>query len=162
MKTIIIYSSKYGSTADCAKLLSAGLSSAVELANIDKMNAKNIPLENFDKVILGSSIYIGGISRMMRTFCNENVDILSKKRVGIFLCCGFPAQMNEYLAKNFPAALLKNAVAIENFGGEARVDKLKVMDKLIMKAATKGNYRDLTISHENIKSFIKNFNGCIN
>ena len=91
----------------------------------------------------------------MRAFCNKNIDLLSKKRVGIFLCCAFTAQKDEYLSKNFQPELLKSAVAVKSFGGEARVDKMKTFDKLIMKAATKGDNKDLKISYENIDSFIK-------
>lgn len=155
MNTIIVYSSKYGCTADCATLLKSGLSGTVELANINQTNPKTLLLENFDTVIFGSSIYVGAISKKMRVFCNENIDVLSRKRVGIFLCCAFPAQIDEYLSKNFPSVLLKSAVVIKDFGGEARIDKMKGMDKLIMKAAIKGNYENLKISHEHLESFIR-------
>lgn len=155
MNAIIIYSSKYGCTADCSNYLKSGLSGSVTLADIDKTNSQSIDLKNYDTIIFGSSIYIGGISKKMRTFCNQNIDLLSKKRVGIFLCCSTPAQMDEYLSKNFPSILLKNAVAIKNFGGEVRLDKMKVIDKLIMKAVTKGNYENFQISHKNIESFIR-------
>lgn len=66
MKTIIIYSSKYGCTADCAKELKSGLSGTVELVDIDQTNPKAILLESFDVVIFGSSIYIGAVSKKMR------------------------------------------------------------------------------------------------
>lgn len=153
MNTIIIYSSKYGSTLDCAKSLN--LPGSVSLVDIGKTNPKTISLEHFDTIIFGSSIYIGAISKKMRAFCNDNIDLLSKKRVGIFLCCAFPAQINEYLSTNFPSELLKSAVVVKYFGGEARMDKMKAFDKMIMKAATKGNCENLKISHENIESFIK-------
>ncbi|MDD3417779.1 MAG: flavodoxin domain-containing protein [Lachnospiraceae bacterium] len=154
MNAIIIYSSKYGCTADCAKVLKSRLSGTVELVNIDQTNPKAILLENFDVIIFGSSIYIGAISKKMRAFCNEYIEVLNRKRVGIFLCCAFPEEMNQYLSKNFPELLLKSAVTIKNFGGESRTDKLKGMDKLIMKAATKGDYSKLKISDKNIESFI--------
>lgn len=93
MNTIIIYSSKYGSTEDCAKSLKSGLSGSVTLADINKTNPETIKLENFDTIILGSSIYVGKISKKMRTFCNEKNDMLSRKRMGIFLCCAFPAEI---------------------------------------------------------------------
>lgn len=62
---------------------------------------------------------------------------------------------NHWRSKNFPAALLKSAVVVKDFGGEARIDKLKGMDKLIMKAAIKDNYESLKISHEHLESFIR-------
>ncbi len=155
MNTIIIYSSKYGCTADCAMLLKSGLSGTAELADINEINPKTLLIESFDTVILGSSIYIGAISKKLRAFCIENVDVLSRKRVGIFLCCGVPEQTKEYLSKNFPEALLKRAVVVKDFGGEARMDKLKGLDKLIMRAAMKDNYESLKISHDHLESFIK-------
>lgn len=155
MNTIIIYSSKYGCTADCAALLKSGLPGTVELADINEINPQTLILESYDTVILGSSIYIGAVSKKMRAFCMENADVLSRKRLGIFLCCGFPAQLNEYLSKNFPAVLLESAVVVKDFGGEARIEKLKGINKLIMRAAMKDNYESLKISHEHLESFIK-------
>ncbi|WP_186424104.1 flavodoxin domain-containing protein [Lacrimispora celerecrescens] len=155
MNTIIVYSSKYGCAADCATLLKSGLPGTVELVSINEINSKPLLLDNFDTVILGSSIYVGTISKKMRAFCIENVGVLSRKRVGIFLCCALPAQINEYLSKNFPAALLESAVVIKDFGGEARIGKLKGINKIIMKAALKDNFESLKISHEHLESFIK-------
>lgn len=154
MKTLIIYSSKYGCTADCARGLKSGLSGIVELVSIDETNPETILLENYDTVILGSSIYVGAVSKKMRAFCKEYIEVLNRKKVGIFLCCAFPEEMSQYLSKNFPPALLKSAVTIKNFGGEARMEKLKGMDKLIMKAATKNNSSNLLIFQENIESFL--------
>ncbi|WP_099466923.1 flavodoxin domain-containing protein [Konateibacter massiliensis] len=158
MNTIIIYSSKYGCTADCAEYLKSGLSDSAKLTDIDKTNSNAIALESYDTVIFGSSIYVGAISKKMRKFCKENVELLSKKRVGIFLCCGFPEQAKEYLTTNFPSTLLKSAIVIKDFGGEARIDKMKFIDKSIMKTVMKGNHEALKISHENIDAFIKELN----
>lgn len=155
MNVIIIYSSKYGCTAACAKYLKAGLSDTVTLTNIDNVNTKTIGLENYDTVILGSSIYVGSISKKMRIFCKENIDLLCRKRVGLFLCCAFPEQLTEYISGNFPPALQKNAVVIKDFGGETNMDKMNAIDKMIMKAVTKGNPKSLKILHENIDRFIK-------
>lgn len=159
MKTMILYSSKYGCTADCAKLLQMGLPGSTELANIDQINSKTFSLEPYDTVIMGSSIYIGAISKKMRLFCHEHMEVLGRKRVGIFLCCGTPSELSGYLSKNFPAELLKHAVTVTNFGGEARMDQLKGIDRLVMKIATKGNEKSLNLSHENIAHFIKEIGG---
>lgn len=155
MNTMIIFSSKYGCTAECAEYLKTALSNSVKLMDINNTDIKISDLENYDSILLGSSIYVGAISKKMEIFCEENADLLSKKRVGIFLCCAFQEQLDEYLSKNFPQVLLKNAVVIKSFGGEARLDKMKTIDKLIMKTVTKGNYSNLKISYEEMDSFIK-------
>lgn len=91
----------------------------------------------------------------MRIFCRENADALSRKRVGIFLCCAFSEKVTEYTSKNFPLCLLEHAVVIKAFGADARNEKMKVIDKMIMKAATKGNNEALKISYERMDDFIK-------
>lgn len=155
MNLAVIYSSKYGCTTDCAKYLKAGLSAKVTLVDIETTNTQTIDLEKYDTVILGSSVYIGAISKKMRIFCKENLDLLSRKRVGLYLCCAFPEQAAEYFSKNFPPALLKNAVVVKGFGGEARIEKMKMLDRLIMKAVTKGNHDSLKLSYENMDHFIR-------
>lgn len=156
MSTIIIYSSKYGCTTDCAKYLKSALSGSVTLTDIDNTNV--VSLDNYDTVIIGSSIYIGKISKKIQQLCKEKLNLLNQKKVGIFLCCAFPEQINEYLTTNFPSALLECAATVKCFGGEARVDKMKFIDKSIMKAALKGNNKKLQISHKNMDSFIKELN----
>ncbi len=154
MNTIIIFSSKYGCVEDCASILKDKLAGFVTLVDINKPDIK-FELEKYDTIIIGSSIYVGAISKKLRTLCNEYIDLLSKKRVGIFLCCAFPEQATEYLSANFPSALLKNAATVKMFGGEARLDKMSFIDKLIVKSATKGQYKNLKISHEKIEEFVR-------
>lgn len=158
MNTLILYSSKYGCTADCAKYLEAGLFDPVTLADINNTNLSSLPLHNYDTVILGSSVYVGSISSKLKTFCNENVNTLLQKRVGIFLCCGFPPKLEEYLTTNFPAELLKSALITKDFGGEARIDKMKFMDRILMKIATKGDYSAILVSNENMNDFLEKLN----
>ena len=155
MNTAVIYSSKYGCTIDCANYIKAGLPAKVTLVNIDTTNSQSIDLEMYDTIILGSSIYIGAISKKMRTFCKERMDLLSRKKVGLFLCCAYPEEAAEYFSKIFPPALLKNAVAVKEFGGEARIEKMNTIDKLIMKAVTKGNRDSLKLLYENMDCFIR-------
>ena len=157
MKTLIIYASKYGCTADCAAYLKDKLSSGATLIDINKTN-KQIELEHFSTVIIGGSIYASQLySKELRMFCKNNIDTLCKKKIGIFLCCAQIAEANEFFTKNFPADLLGHAKAIEVFGSEARLKKMKFLDKSILKAVTKGNFSSFKISYENIENFAKKF-----
>lgn len=154
MSTVIIYSSKYGCTEDCANYIKRSLSDISALVDINKTKFSTICIENYDTVIIGSSIYIGAISKKMQIFCKEYVDVLCTKRIGIFLCCGFSADMETYLTKNFSSVLLEKAVVTKCFGGEGRPNNMKGLDRLILKVATKGKHESLKISYENIDSFI--------
>lgn len=157
MNTIIIYSSKYGCTKDCANILKNKLSDSVTIVDINDNNTK-IELSKFDTIIIGSSIYVGSISKKIRVLCNDNIELLNKKRIGIFLCCGFSEQADKYLKSNFPSSLLENANATGIFGSEARLEKMKFLDKLIMKSVAKGNYDNFKISQDSIDNFLKNLN----
>ena len=157
MNTLIIYASKYGSTADCAKYLQTGLTGTVSVVDIETVSAHTINLEPFDTVTIGSSIYVGSISKKMRAFCATFEEVLLKKRVAIFICCGFPAQLSAYLSHNFSPALLEKATLAEPFGGEARLDKMKITDKLIMKTVAKETL-PLEILQPNMDAFIATLN----
>ena len=154
MNTLIVYASKYGTTEDCAKAVQAGLPGDVTLIDVNKLSA-DIALDGYDTVIIGGSVYVGAVSKKLRAFCNEYLDQLSGKRVGIFLCCAQPKQMDDVLTANFPPALVKDVVAVANFGCEAKVDKLKMLDKMIIKAVTGGSYTDWHILPGNIADFIR-------
>ena len=56
MKTLILYATKYGATEACARLLAQNLEGEVQIINIKQ--AKDIDLRKYDRVILGSSIYV--------------------------------------------------------------------------------------------------------
>ncbi|UUC40369.1 flavodoxin domain-containing protein [Clostridioides difficile] len=156
MNTIIIYSSKYGCTKDCANILKNKLSDNITIVDINNNN--KIELSKFDKIIIGSSIYAGSVSKKIRLLCNDNLELLNKKQVGIFLCCGFSEEADKYLKSNFPSSLLESANAIGIFGGEARLEEMKFLDKLIMKAVSKGNYDNFRISQDNIDNFLISLN----
>ncbi|AVD35160.1 flavodoxin domain-containing protein [Clostridioides difficile] len=156
MNTIIIYSSKYGCTKDCANILKNKLSDNITIVDINNNN--KIELSKFDKIIIGSSIYAGSVSKKIRLLCNDNLELLNKKQVGIFLCCGFSEEADKYLKSNFPSSLLESANAIGIFGGEARLEEMKFLDKLIMKAVSKGNYDSFRISQDNIDNFLISLN----
>jgi len=158
MNTIIIYSGKYGTTAECAEILRGKLTGDITLLDMKK-KPEQIELSEYDTIIIGSSIYIGAVSKEIRKLCNDNIELLDNKKVGIFLCCGFAEKMDEYLSSNFPASLRESAKSVKVFGGEARLEKMGFIDKMIMKAAMKGNDRKLGILPENIEAFVTEMNG---
>lgn len=55
MKTLILYATKYGATEACARLLAQNLEGEVQIINIKQAD---IDLRKYDRVILGSSIYV--------------------------------------------------------------------------------------------------------
>ena len=152
MKTLIAYASKYGCTEDCAKSLSVKLSGDVTILNV-KNDPKQIDLKQFDTVIIGGSVYVGRVSKNLRAFCESNLDALLKKNIGVFLCSALAEQFNDTLKNNFPILLLDNAKTTKLFGSEARLEKMNFMDKMMIKAITKGDYSSFKISNNSIDEF---------
>ncbi|MBU3189682.1 flavodoxin domain-containing protein [Clostridium bowmanii] len=129
MKTIIIYSSTYGYTKDCASELSKQLKGEVLLVNV---STDKIPsLNEFDNVVIGGSIYMGQISKKIKAYCTSNIDLLKNKRVGLFLCCGLPENLEKNIKNSFPEELLKKAISLQSFGGELRAEKMKLTHKIL-------------------------------
>jgi len=153
MKTLIVYASKYGCTKDCANYLKAKLPDGAELADIN--GSMQIELNEFETVIIGGPVYAGKVPKKLRVFCQENLDTLTKKRVGIFLCCTLFQQADEFFAGSFPGQLLDRAVTKKVFGSEARLEKMAFFDKAIMKIFTKGDYSRFKVSTESMDEFVR-------
>ncbi|MBC3890006.1 flavodoxin [Acetobacterium paludosum] len=140
MKTLILYASTYGYTQECAAKLSNDLLGDVLLVNI---NADPVPpLEEYDTVLIGGSIYMGQIQKKIKEYCLANADSLKKKNLGFFISCGSAENFDENIKNSFPEALINAALSIENFGGEFRIDKMKLSHKLIMKMVAKATEKD--------------------
>jgi len=156
MRTLILYASKYGFTADCANALNDKLSGEITVLDVESLK-QPVTLSEYDRVILGASIYIGKASKKLREFCTKNLTTLLTKEIGIFLCCALVENVDEFLKNNFPPELLKHAKAIEVFGSEARLDKMSFIDKKIINAVTKGDYSNFKIFDDNIEQFVNGF-----
>jgi len=156
MRTLIVYSTKYGSTGQCAEKLA-------ELTGADlfRLAKKKFPdISQYDAVILGSPVYMGKISPLMQAFLNAHEQKLHDKRVGIFVLCGVPADFKRHLVYNFSFELLEKAEAKECFGGEINQQKLKFFDKLIVKAVAKSRSEGMgesDVSEEKVQSFAQRF-----
>jgi menaquinone-dependent protoporphyrinogen oxidase len=83
MKTAVLYSSKYGTSAFCASQLASNLS--CDLFSLDEM--KTIDISDYDQVILGTSVYMGKIRKAMTHFVDLHQEVLKEKSVSLFFCC---------------------------------------------------------------------------
>lgn len=129
MKTLIVYASKYGFTADCAQALSARLDG--DFATVDVGKAAMPDLGAFDTVILGGPIYMGRIPKPLGAVIQTNLAGLLSRRLALFLTCGLPDQYEQSLKAAFPAELIDKAVSTQCFGGELRTDRMKGVDRMI-------------------------------
>lgn len=156
MNTLIVYSSKYGCTKKCAKMLSNELKDKVDLINLK--DVKDINPSTYDKVIIGGSIYIGKIQKEVKEFCFQHIDVLQNKHIGLFICGMQEDAIEDEINTNFPQELLKIADAKECFGGEFIFDKMKFMDKVVIKKVVKVTSDKTNILVDNINKFVQLMN----
>lgn len=157
MNTLIVYSTKYGCTEKCARMLAKKLEGRVDLCNLKKSNAAD--LAQYDKVIVGGSVYIGRIQKEVREFCSANLETLKNKKAGYFICCmrngeEAEAEINEA----FPQELLRSAAAKDYFGGEFIFKKMNFMERMIVKKVSKIDKDTSNILEDNISRFAQLIN----
>lgn len=157
MNTLIVYSTKYGCTEKCAKMLLDRLNGKIELHNLKESKDTNVT--EYDKVIIGGSIYMGKIQKEVSEFCSKNLDMLKEKKIGLFTCGIRDGNIADtQLNDSFPQEILSNAIAKETFGGEFIFNKMKFMDKFIAKKVAKADKDLSTISEESINKFAQLMN----
>jgi len=132
---LIIYAGKYGYTQECLEKLKADIGEGVIAVDANKGHIPSF--DEYDSVIIGSSIYIGQVHKKIKAFINGNLSELLTKKVGLFLVCGFTEKFDEVLVQNFPKELRNHAVSVECFGGEINVGKMNFLHKNIVKVLEK-------------------------
>lgn len=157
MNALIAYSSKYGCTKKCVELLHKELNGNVEIINLQ--TSKNIDLSKYNKIIIGGSIYMGMIQKEVKEFCNNNLEVLKEKQIGLFIC---GMQEGKFITteinENFPKELLEASIIKEHFGGEFTFSKMKFFEKMIVKMISKTSSDKSNILKDNINKFALEMN----
>lgn len=153
MKALVLYGSKYGCTRECAYLLGEQLGGADV---VDICREASISLDDYDTVLIGSSVYAGRISKAVAKFCATHLNILKQKQIGLFICCAQPDKAMEQLVNGFPSELVESARAKGYFGHQPDIAKLNLLERLIVRAVGKRK-DELNILHDAISSFAKSF-----
>lgn len=155
MKTLILYTTKHGSTQEIAQAIAQKLSDA-QICNLKKESAP--PLAGFDCVVLGSPLTAGQISKNIKEFVQHNSGALQKKRLGFFVSGLDATQEATYLENNFPTELLETAKAKRFLGGVYDPAKCGFLERMVMKAAAKQTAYTSKINPDRINLFVKELN----
>lgn len=137
MKILIVYASRGGATRTCAQLLCDKLKARFEVTLADARGEDNIPSpDDYDIIAIGSPIRMGHIDKNIRSFIKANKDAICAKPSAFFFCCGFPAEADYYIETQIPKDV-DFSLGCHCFGGELKPEKLKGIDRLIVKTARK-------------------------
>ena len=154
MKTAIIYATSHGCTDKCAHSLANELGTNIELFNIE--TAKNLDLNKFETIIIGSSIHMSLINKKIKKFIYKNIDTLYEKELGLFICCMYKGEKaTEQFREAFPEKLRNKALAHGFFGGAFDFDKMNFFEKAIVKKVANVKHSVSNINFTNIKEFAK-------
>lgn len=155
MKSIIIYATRYGSAAETARRIQKELGGDCTLVNI--MTEKVPSIDAFDTVILGGSIYIGKVQKQLTAFAMTNLKQLLSKRVGLYLSAGTQKQedRDKELQGAFVPELFAHAVTKDVLGYAFAFEKMRFLDRLIMKKIKGDAVSASEFFDERISKFVK-------
>ena len=131
MKVLVIYSTRGGVSKECAEMLTERIRSSfdVQIYNIEEEPPAP---DEFDVVVIGGSVRMAKINKNLKKYLKNHSTELNSKHTAIFLCCGFTESFDDYVSSQIPKQIIPS-LGIHCFGGELKPQKLKGMDKLIVK-----------------------------
>jgi menaquinone-dependent protoporphyrinogen oxidase len=148
MRTLIVFASKTGTSAECASQLAQKLDGEVSLCQLGKERLPS--LDTFDRIVVGGSIRIGKIQKQVTSFVSQNKDILSKKPLGLFICCMADGETAEqYLKTSFTDELFEHAKAKGLFGGCYKFSRMGWLNrKMIQMVEKQQSGREISTSQD--------------
>ncbi|HHV99651.1 MAG TPA: hypothetical protein GXX36_08780 [Clostridiaceae bacterium] len=156
MKTLILFSSRYGATEKCANLIMKGLRDDAEVINLKNGESKDI--DNYDVILIGGGVYAGKLQSEITKFIEDNKECLRNKKVGVFLCCKESEKTSEYAKANLPAWLVNDLFLLENTGYEINFERMNFLEKFLFKSLfkIKRSYSDL--KYDSIEKIVNEVN----
>lgn len=131
MRILIVYQSHTGTVRSCVERLQGELNRLdVDLCDLDE---RVLLPADYDAVILGAYIHADRIPKELARYLTAFSKDLLNRPLGLFLCCGYLDNYEDYVRKNFSAELVEHAFLTIPFGGEVRPEKAKGMDRLILR-----------------------------
>jgi len=150
MKTLILYATKHGATADIARRIAQLIDDSV----VHELNQEEIPsIDEFGCVIIGSPVYAGMIRKEAKSFLKHNADILCAKNLGLFLSAMDMSGEKKFFEENIPENILQSAITSSVLGAVFDPEKAGIFERLIMKLVTKRSGYVSTIDDEKIRQF---------
>lgn len=156
MKTLILYATRHGSTAEAARRIAAYFPDC-DVKDIAR-DAYDIAV--YDCILIGSNIRMGTFDRRVRKLLLRDIAALREKVLGFFVCCCFTENAQTYFQNNVPPQLLETAQATAALGGELDRKTLRGWDKcvanMVLKADhSRGILHTFSLHNEAVADFAK-------
>jgi menaquinone-dependent protoporphyrinogen oxidase len=137
MSTLIVYATRYGTTARYAAALRETLGAGAEVVRLRRLSGERrrdmeTALDAASVVVIGGPIYAGRIRPEVSRFCERYRSKLLERRVALFICCLETGdRAKEELEAAYPVWLTAHAVSRRILGGEVRLRALRPLDRFL-------------------------------
>lgn len=133
MRVLVIYTSRGGASRRCVEMLKEKIEDICEVVLCDAREADELPSpDGYDALVIGGSVRFGRIDKSLRVYLKANLDKINAKPSAFFFCCGFPSELEDYIDTQLPKKI-EFSLGVHCFGGELKPEKLKGMDKIVVK-----------------------------
>jgi len=130
MKGIIIYKGKYGTTAQYAQWLAEELNLPVLSSEI----TDEVTLQEYDHLILGTSVYIGKLQ--IASWIKHNLPFIRNKKIFLFVVAATPPNEKEkleaYVNSGIPVEI-REKCQVYYLHGKMKISELSWKDRLLLK-----------------------------
>ena len=156
--TLIVYASRRGDAEKCAREIFDLIDGKVDIC--DLRNRESFPdTSTYDAVIIGSSVYRGKVPEPVSNFCRANLDLLTRKRLGLFITCPNSGERAEKeLREAYPPELFNSAAVSDYFGGEIDPSRLSILERMITSRLSGPGESSIPVFREKIEKFAKKMN----
>ena len=131
MKILIVYATHGGVAKRCAEMLGRELEEQNEITYADARNGQIPAPEEYDAVIIGSSVRFENIDKRVKRYMKNNLEALNAKPCGVYFCCGLTRLFDEYAETLLPRRFAPS-LGFHLFGGELKPDRVSGFDKLVV------------------------------
>lgn len=133
MKILVAYTSRTGTVEKCVGMLCEKLKAKCEVEICDMRQDTASSPENYDAVVLGSSVRMGRISKQVKGYLKNNLETLNNMPCAFFMCCGLPDDFDDYIDINLPRDF-DPSHGKYCFGGELKPKNAKGFDRFVVGA----------------------------
>jgi menaquinone-dependent protoporphyrinogen IX oxidase len=122
---VIIYASRYGSTARTAEWIAEGMEGKAAVVSLKDLG----DLSAYEKVILGSGIYFDQLHQAMIAFLETRGEEVGNKLLAVFVVCGTPPDQAQGYLNMFAEKCKARPLLMRVFSGWIKKDLLSPEDR---------------------------------
>lgn len=144
MKTLILFSGKYGITAAYAREMAALLGDEAELVDLTVCKPRTVSIKDVERLIIGSAVYAGQARSPFKKFIETYSRDLMQKKVMFFLCglTSTEADQQQAIQNIIPEDLRNHAQKTGFLPGKMQVEKMNFFERMILKMVEKAQKKE--------------------